>query len=466
MLATTNPASSARKAALSDAALASLNEGKPENARIQLVRVHPFGPAMSIAEYRLGNGLTVLVLKDDSAPVVSYHTWFSVGSRHEKPGKTGLAHLFEHLMFNEVEGRPAGTFDRLLEEAGAETNAATWVDWTFYHENVPRDRIGLVIQLEAERMGKLVLRDPQVTSEKEVVANERRYRVEDDVEGSVNELLYKLAFTQHAYGWPTIGWMEDIQGFTTDDCVAFYRTFYAPNNATLVIVGDVKERELLSKIQAAYGYLEPAVLPIEDVHPEPPQFEERRTSVTKPTPTAKIALGYRGPAFGDADHVPLTVLAEILFSGRSSRVYRSLVQEKEIATEVRGWVSTFRDPGLFEMYVTARPGKTSAELLAALDEEIERVVREPVSEDELAKVKAKVELSLLQSLETANGKAEQIGFYATVLGDPAGAFARLEAYRRTSVSDVLRAARRYLVRSQRTVIEVQPEASVATAQPS
>ena len=461
MLATPIPAPSARKAALSDAALAALNEGKPENARISLVRVHAFGPAMTIAEYRLGNGLTVLVSKDDSAPVVSYHTWFNVGSRHEKPGKTGLAHLFEHLMFNEVEGRPAGTFDRLLEEAGAETNAATWVDWTFYHENIPRDRIGLVVQLEAERMGKLVLRDPQVTSEKEVVANERRYRVDDDVEGVVNELLYKLAFTRHAYGWPTIGWMEDIQGFTTEDCAAFYKTFYSPNNATIVVVGDVKERELLAKIQAAYGHLEPATLPIEDVHPEPPQTEERRTTVTKPTPTAKITLGYHGPAFGDADHVPLTMLAEILFSGRSSRAYRSLVQEKEIATEVRGWVSTFRDPGLFEMYATARPGRTPAELLAALEEEIERVVREPVSEEELAKVKAKVELSLLQSLETANGKAEQIGFYATVLGDPAGAFARLDAYRRTTVSDVLRAARRYLLPTQRTIIEVLPEAAMA-----
>lgn len=466
MLATTIPTPSARKAALSEAALAALNEGKAENARISLVRVHAFGPAMTIAEYRLGNGLTVLVSKDDSAPVVSYHTWFAVGSRHEKPGKTGLAHLFEHLMFNEVEGRPAGTFDRLLEEAGAETNAATWVDWTFYHENVPRDRIGLVIQLEGERMGKLVLRDPQVTSEKEVVANERRYRVDDDVEGAVNELLYKMAFTQHAYGWPTIGWMEDIQNFTTEDCVAFYKTFYAPNNATIVVVGDVKDRDLLSKIQAAYGHLEPAVLPIEDVRPEPPQLEERHATVTKPTPTAKLTLGYRGPAFGDSDHVPLTILAEILFSGRSSRAYRSLVQEKEVATEVRGWVSTFRDPGLFEMYATARPGRSSAELLEALDEEIQRVVDEPVSEDELAKVKAKVELSLLQSLETANGKAEQIGFYATVLGEPAGAFTRLDAYRRTTVTDVLRAARRYLLPSQRTIIEVHPEASPTASQPS
>lgn len=452
-----------RTTGLSATQLAALNEGKSENARVSLERVHAFGPAMSVAEYRLGNGLKVFVSVDDSAPVVSFHTWFAVGSRHEKVGKTGLAHLFEHLMFNEVEGRPAGTFDRLLEEAGAESNAGTWVDWTYYHENVPKDRIGLVINLEAERMGKLVLRDPQVSSEKEVVANERRYRVDDDVEGAVSELLYKTAFTTHAYKWPTIGWMEDIQNFTTDDCLDFYRTFYAPNNATLVIVGDVRDKDLLAKIQAAYGHLEAATLPIEDVRPEPPQDGERRLSVTKPTPTAKLTLAYRGPAFGDADHTALTMLSEILFAGRSSRIYRALVQQEEIATEIRGWVSTFRDPGLFEMYVTGRPGRTADELLRSLDRELEKVVSEPVSEAELDKVKARVELSLLHSLETANGKAEQIGFYETVLGDPAGAFTRLEAYRRATVTDLLRAARRYLLPSQRSIIEVEPDAAMAEA---
>lgn len=461
MVSTTTPLQATRARALSPTALSALNEGKSENARVSLERIHAFGPAMSISEYRLGNGLRVLALRDETAPVISYHTWFSVGSRHEKPGKTGLAHLFEHLMFNEVEGRPAGSFDRLVEEAGAESNAATWVDWTFYHEDIPREALGLIIELEAERMHKLVVRDPQVISEKEVVANERRYAVDDNIEGSINELLYKTAFTTHAYRWPTIGWMEDIQAFTTEDCVEFYRTFYAPNNATIVAVGDFRERDLLSKIQAAYGHIEPSTLPIEDVRPEPPQKGERRLSINKPTPTSKLTLAYRGPAFGDVDHVPLTMLAEILFAGRSSRAYRSLVQEQEIATEVRGWVSTFRDPGLFEIYATLRPGKRADEIIEPLLIELQRVIDEPVSVAELEKVKARVELSLLHSLDTANGKAEQIGFYDTVIDDPAGAFSRLDAYRRTTVTDILRAARRYLLSSQRTIIEVYPEASTA-----
>ena len=436
---------------------AALSEGQAPGARVEHVGRVAFGPAMTIEHYRLGNGLTVLVSVDASAPVLSYHTWFAVGSRHEKPGKTGLAHLFEHLMFNETENLPAGTFDRKLEEAGAESNAATWLDWTFYHANVPRESLGLVVRLEAERMARLVLRDPQVSSEKEVVANERRYRVDDDVEGAVSELLYKTAFTDHAYGWPTIGWMADIEGFTTDDCAAFYRTYYAPNNATLVVVGDVKERDLLAKIQKAYGAVQPAALPVEDVHPEPPQTSERLVTVTKTTVTDKLAIGYQGPAFGDVDHVPLSLLSEILFGGRSSRVHRALVQEAELATEVRGWVSTYRDAGLYEMHAVARPGHTSAELLEALDREIERVVAAPVDEAELAKVKARFELALVQGLETASGKAEQMGFFFTVLGDPSGAFARLEACRRVTVSDLLRVARRWLRARSRSVVVVHPE---------
>ena len=163
--------------------------------------------------------------------MLSYYTWFKVGSRHDRPGKTGLAHLFEHLMFNETSHLPAGAFDRTLEAAGGETNAATWVDWTCYHVTLPSSELGLVVKLEADRMANLVLRDPQVASEKEVVANERRFRVEDDVEGEVSEKLYAMAFHRHPYRQPTVGWMDDIHGFTTEDCRKFYRRYYAPNNA-------------------------------------------------------------------------------------------------------------------------------------------------------------------------------------------------------------------------------------------
>ncbi len=420
----------------------------------------------TLQRWRLGNGLRVIVLVDASAPVVAYYTWFNVGSRHERPGKTGLAHLFEHLMFGETEKLKAGVFDRKLEESGAETNAATWVDWTYYHELLPADRLRLAVQLEAERMQHLVLREPQVASEKEVVANERRYRVDDDVEGVANELLYKTAFTKHPYHWPTIGWMEDIKDFTPEDCAAFYRTYYAPNNATVVVVGDVRERALLQWIREAYGAIPSQTVPAEDVTPEPPQIDERRLELRKPTASEKLLVAFKGPALGDADHATLSILSEVLFGGRASRLYRTLVVEKELAIDVRGWVSTFRDPGLFECWFTARGAHTAPEILPVLDQAFARVRSEVVGDEEVARAKARLELGSLQQLETVGGKAEQIGFFELVLGEPAHAFRRVEAYRRVTPSDLRRVARRYLVDAARTVLRVAPEPPAAPAAPA
>jgi zinc protease len=422
------------------------------------------GDVPHVHRFRLGNGLRLLVLVDRSAPVMSYFTWFRVGSRHEKPGKTGLAHLFEHLMFNESEGVKAGEFDRKLEENGAESNAATWLDWTYYYESLPKDRFALAVKLESNRMAKLVLREPQIVSEKEVVANERRMRVDDDVEGIANEILYKTAFTKHPYHWPTIGWMVDIEAFTPDDCVAFYKTYYAPNNATIVICGDVREQDVLERIRDAYGPIPASTIPEEDTTPEPVQLESREVILKKPTASEKVLLGFHGPALGDADHAALSILNEVLFGGRASRMYRELVTTREVCTDLRGWVSTFRDPGLYEMYFTARTGTSAADVLARVDAELVKVRDEVVTEEELVRAKARLELGLVQSLETASGKAEQIGFYDTVLGDPAAAFRRLEAYRRVTSGEMRTAARRYLKLDARTIIHVLPEAAATTGQ--
>ena len=399
------------------------NAGSKDGAKLSYEGAHAFGPD-TVHRWRLGNGLTVLVLTDASAPIVAYYTWYSVGSRHERPGKTGLAHLFEHLMFGETEHLRAGVFDR---------------------------------KLEAERMQHLVLREPQVASEKEVVANERRYRVDDDVEGVANELLYKTAFERHPYGWPTIGWMDDIKGFTPDDCTAFYKTYYAPNNATVVVVGDVRERNLLLSIRDAYGAIPGQTIPAEDIAPEPVQAGERRLELRKPAASEKLLIAFKGPALGDADHATLSVLSEVLFGGRAARLYRSLVVDRELALDLRGWVSTFRDPGLFECWATARGAHTAEEIRPVMDEAFARARDEVVSDDELARAKARLELGSLQQLETVAGKAEQIGFFETVLGEPAHTFRRVEAFRRVTAGDLRRVARRYLVDSSRTVLRVIPD---------
>jgi len=445
-----------------EALLAQLNASAPPHGALTHAGTRPFGNSLSVEHFRMANGLELLVCEDHSAPVVAYQTWFRVGSRHEREGKTGLAHLFEHLMFNEIEGLQAGEFDRLLEEAGAENNAATWLDWTQYTIAVPSSQLALVVKLEADRMSRLVLRDPQVASEKDVVANERRYRVEDDVEGAVSELLWKTAYTQHAYRWPTIGWMEDIESFTSADCQEFYRTFYSPNNAAVVVVGDVAEADLLRLAVGAYGDMAASVLPLEDVRPEPPQGQERRAELSKPTATEKLVIGYHGPALGDFDHAATTLLGEVLFGGRASRMYQKLVRTLEIASEVRVFVGPFRDPGLIEVYAAAREQHTAEELLAAIDEELCRVKEEPVSQAEIERALARLELGLLASLDTADGKASNIGFFHTVLGRPAAAFERLAAMSRTNASELRRSARRFFVPEHRSLVMVRADAQLVS----
>jgi zinc protease len=312
-------------------------------------------------------------------------------------------------------------------------------------------------------MRRLVLRDPQVKSEKEVVANERRYRVDDDVEGAVNELLWATAFQSHAYKWPTIGWMPDIEGFTTEDCREFYDTYYAPNNATIVVAGDVTEKRLLELVVKEYGHIAPSKLPVEDTQPEPPQTEERRVEVTKPAATEKLVVGYHAAAFGDFDYPALSLLAEVLFGGRASRVHRKLVRTLEVATDVNGSVGPFHDPGLFEVYASAREGKLASELLRALDEELSLVRKDGVTEEELVRAKARSELALVSGLETVDGKCSTIGFYDTVLGRPAAAFERMETTLSLTRSDLLRVARRYLRPEARTVVLVHPQAETAGA---
>jgi zinc protease len=248
--------------------------------------------------------------------------------------------------------------------------------------------------------------------------------------------------------------MQDIQGITLEDCRAFYATYYAPNNATLVVAGDVDPAHVLAEVEARYAGMPAAVIPAEDVRVEPEQRAERRLRVSKPTAAARLAIGYKSPAMGDADHVPAGLLNEILFGGRSSRVHRKLVQQLELASEVHGSVGSFRDPSLWDMFVTGREGVTPAALDDALGALLTEVARDGVSAQELRRAQARSELSTLSALETVSGKAEQVGFCEVVLGDPAAVFARLEQTGVATVSDLQRVAERYLRSEARTVIEV------------
>jgi zinc protease len=421
-----------------------------------LIDRHPFGPRLHVEKHRLDNGLVVLLLADRSAPVVAYHTWLRVGSRHERPGRSGIAHLFEHLMFNQTEALAAGEFDRRMEALGGDSNAATWVDWTHYKDSAPAAALPVLIELEVERLRHLVLEHDQVEAEREVVLNERRQRVDDDVEGLLAEEVYRVAFERHPYGHPTIGWRADIQAITIADARAFYRTYYAPNNASLVVVGDFEPAATLDLIARAYGAIPPAELPALETPVEPPQRGERRARLSKPAAADRVVFAYKAPAQAHEDWIPLLVLNEILVGGPSSRLYRQLIVEREVASSVQGMLAPFSEPGLYELFVSMKRGSPAAVAEEVVGLCAETLRRDPPAPADLTKAKNRLETDHWAELETADGKAEALGHHETTAGDHRRLFEVARRVEAVTADDVLRVARRYLVDDERTVVVVEP----------
>ena len=415
------------------------------------------GRGVTARRFRLANGLGLLTAIDRRAPIVALQTWYRVGSRHERPGATGMAHLFEHLMFGQTESLPPGEFDRLVERTGGESNAATWVDWTYYRLSLPARDLALGIRLEAERMQHLVLTPTPVEAERDVVTNERRERVEDDVDGWLDEQLMAHAFTEHPYRWPTIGWMEDIRALSLPDIHAFYRTWYAPNNATLVCVGDFDEAALMDLVATSYGHIPPATLPEVVRIPEPEQTRERVVRAPKPIATDRLLVGYKAPGQDEADWATLEIVATLLAGCPSARLYRRLVIEREAASSVDAQLTPFRDPSLLRLAVTAARGHTADEILASIDRELAAMTEQPPQRAEVEKAKAIAETDFWTSLVDVDGKAEAIGHYETALGDFRKVNAIAERLAAVSVEDVARCVRAYLRPERRTIVIAEPE---------
>ena len=415
------------------------------------------GRGVTARRYRLSNGLGLIAAIDRRAPIVALQTWFRVGSRHERPGATGMAHLFEHLMFGQTEHLPPGEFDRLVERTGGESNAATWVDWTYYRLSLPARDLPLGVRLEAERMQHLVLEPTPVESERDVVTNERRERVEDDVDGWLDEQLMAHAFTEHPYRWPTIGWMEDIRALALPDIRSFYRTWYAPNNATIVCVGDFEDEQLRDLIAEHYGKVAPAELPAVSRVVEPEQTKERIVRAPKPIATDRLLIGYKAPGQDENDWAALEIVSTLLAGCPSARLHRKLVIQDEAASSVDAQLTPFRDPSLLRLAVTTARGHRADEILQTIDREINSLIERPPTPAEVEKAKALAETDFWSSLVDVDGKAEALGHYETALGD----FRKLDtiAKRLTSVTadDVARVVRTYLQPAKRTIVIAEPE---------
>ena len=407
--------------------------------------------ADEVLEATLDNGLRVLLLEDHRSPVVSFQVWYRVGSRNERPGATGLAHLLEHMMFKGTPTYGPRMFSTLVEQNGGQDNAFTSQDHTSYFVNVSADKLDLIVALESDRMRNLLLDPKDFESERQVVMEERRTRTEDDPEGFLGEELSAIAFVAHPYRSPIVGWMEDLRGLTVEELRAFYRTYYVPNNALVAAAGDFKAPELLEKIRRAFGPIPRAADPPPLTVAEPRQNGERRVTVKKEAQLPLVFIGYPVPNFRSSDAPALELLSTILSEGRSSRLYRRLVYEQQIALNAGGDYSYFStDPNLFWFFATALPGRTPEALERALMQEVERLKTEPVSATELERAKNQIEASFVFRQDSVYSRASLLARFE-LLGGWRLRERFVPAIRAVTAADLQRVARAYFSDERRNV---------------
>jgi len=365
----------------------------------------------------LDNGLRVLLLEDHRSPIVSFQVWYRVGSRDEHRGATGIAHFLEHLMFKGTPARGPKQFARLVEENGGQDNAFTSQDVTSYFVDIAADKIDLVIELEADRMQNLLLDPKEINAEREVVIEERRTRTEDDPSGFLGEEVGSIAFKAHPYGSPIIGWMEDIKRITPAEIRAFYKTYYVPNNAIVVAVGDFRAPAVLEKIQKTFGRIPRAKTPPPVLAIEPMQNGERRVIVKKEAELPVVYMAWHVPNHRANDAPALEVLSTILSGGRASRLYRDLVYQRQLALEAGGDYSYFAlDPNLFWFWATPMPGQTSETLEAELAKHMERLKTEPVTDEELARAKNQIESAFVFQEDSVHRRAALLARFELIGG--------------------------------------------------
>lgn len=414
-----------------------------------------------VVKFQLKNGLTVLLHQDRTVPMVSYHTWYRVGSRDEKPGVTGAAHMLEHMMFKGAKKYSGKEFDRILHENGITNNAFTTWDYTGFYENLPSAKLELIMDMEVDRMRSLNLRPEDLKSELEVVKEERRWRVDNNPPSLLREALMGTVFKDHPYRWPVIGYMSDITAYTVDKLRVFYDTYYVPNNAVLVIAGDFDIDSTKALVEKYYGSLEAKPLPKRDypVEPEPkaPQHFATESEVQNST----VMLAFKGVASGHSDSFALDLAANVIAEGPSSRLYKKLVYKDQTATGTGGQDLTNADPGVFILVASLKPGQTTASAEKVLREEALRLHRDLVGEKELQKVKNQVMKDYVEELTTIDGKARALAVNEILFNSYEKLFTDLELYQKVTAQDIQRVARKYLTPDREVIGLLNPKKKVA-----
>jgi len=408
----------------------------------------------------LPNGLTVVLSEDHSTPIIHLQLVYHVGSKNEKPGRTGFAHLFEHLMFKGSKNVQPEAHTSMLASVGGQSNAYTTEDETVFWETVPSQYLPLILWLEADRMATLRIDKDTFQNERDVVKEERRMRVDNQPYGRLNEIIYDQAFSVHPYKHATIGSMVDLEAASVDDVRDFYDTFYVPANATLVLVGDFDSTQALQLVSQYVGRVPKSDRPVpRDIPQEPPQTKEKRATLTQPWPLPAVVVAYHVTRDGNPDSYPLHIAAKVLSDGQTSRIYQKLVYEKQMAVAAFGNANLIEDPNLFYAVAIVQPGKSPEEVTNALIAELDRLKTDPISEHELQRTKNQFARDYILGRESNQQKAGQLSHAVVIHNDIKTADAEFDIFQNLTTADVQRVAKTYFTPENRLVLTILPRGS-------
>jgi zinc protease len=408
----------------------------------------------------LPNGLTAILSEDHSTPIVHLQLWYHVGAKNEKPGRTGFAHFFEHMMFKGSKNVSPEDHTSVIASVGGQSNAYTTDDETVFWETLPAHYLPLALWLEADRMATLRIDKDNFTQEREVVKEERRMRIDNQPYGRLNEIIYDQAFTTHPYKHATIGSMADLQAASVEDVRDFYQTYYVPENATLVVVGDFDLASTRRMVEQYFGRVPKAARPVpRELPKEPPQTSERRITLEAAWPLPAVVVAYHITYDGHPDSYPLHIASKVLSDGQSSRIYRRMVYERQLAVAAFGGANLLEDPNLFYAVAIVQPGERPEEVAEALIGEFDRLVNEPISERELEQTRNQFARDYILSRESNQQKALQLAHAAVLHRDVATADGEFDLFLHVSAADVQRVARTYFTAQNRLVLTIMPSAA-------
>jgi zinc protease len=405
----------------------------------------------------LPNGLTLILSEDHSTPIVHLQITYHVGSKNEKAGRTGFAHLFEHLMFKGSKNVQPEAHTSMIASVGGQSNAYTTDDETVFWETLPAQYLPMALWLEADRMATLRVDKDTFTNERDVVKEERRMRVDNQPYGRLNEIIYDQAFSVHPYKHATIGSMEDLESASVDDVREFYRTYYVPSNATAVIVGDFDPAQALLLVNQYLGRVPKAEREVpRDIPQEPVQTKEKRVTLQEPWPLPAVVVAYHITRDGNPDSYPLHIAAKVLSDGQTSRIYKKLVYETQMAVAAFGNANLIEDPNLFYAVAIVQPGHTTEEVTAALIAELDRMKTEPITEHELQRTKNQFARDYIMGRESNQQKALQLAHAVVIHNDIKTADGEFDIFQNITIADVQRVARTYFRPENRLVLTLMP----------